>query len=431
MTLKKTFDGFINVIKGIGSDKDVTSTTGYMNAINYTYMWKMMNDLYSTNWIAAKLINIPIDDAFKNDRILKHEDAEVIEAFKKECERLKLDEKIKTALKWADVFGGSVIVINSLDDELDQPLNLNKIKQGYLKSITVLDRWDITPQQLQITNPLSDDYLEAEYYSLSKKGGLIHKSRVIKFDGENTTNYNKQLMQGFGLSKYEKLYTSISNATVSPDLLVNLVTQSNLDVYGVEGLKESLADGDDEVLIKRFNTVNKAKSVLNGILIDKEDSYTNISKNFAGLSDINKQFYEIVCGAADIPYTRFMGKSVTGLSNNQDGDLENYYNNVKAKQNDADKAYLLLDKVIQLNLFGELKDIDYEHKSLFELSDLEKATLRKSEADTDNIYLTQGVIDTIDVKSRLAQSEVYPTITPESVEEEKDLMREYNNYQEE
>lgn len=426
----KLFDGFMNVLKGIGGEKDVTTNTTYSSGVHLSNLWLVMNDLYSSNWIASKVVNIPIDDAFKNERVLKCEDAEVIDIFKKECYRLKLDDKISTALKWADVFGGSVIIINTSDDTLDKPLNIKNIKQGYLKSITVLDRWDIFPQRLQTMNPLRDDYLEPEYYTLSKGGGAIHRSRVIKFTGEMTTNYNKQLMQSFGISKFEKLYTSIMNATQSPDLLINLLVQSNLDVYGVEGLKDNLLDGDDDLLIKRFNMVNKAKSVLNGILIDKNDSYTNIAKNFSGLSEIDKRFLEVICGACDIPFSRFMGQSVTGLAQTNQGDLENYYNNVKSQQNRADTAYTILDKVIQMNLFGELKDIDYEHKSLFELDDLQKATIRKTEAETDNIYLTQGVIDGIDVKSRLAQSEQYPTITPESVEEEKALLKEYENFNE-
>lgn len=422
----KSNDGFSNVVKGVGGEKDLLSGSYYSQQLR-TFIWKEMNDLYSTNWIAAKAINIPIDDAFKNKRILECENAEILEQFEKECDYLEIDEKIKTALKWADCFGGAVMIIVSNDDTMDQPLNLNSFKQGDLKNIAVLDRWDIYPMGLQIMNPLSKDYLEPEYYTLSRQGGKIHKSRVIKFNGENTTNYNKQLMQGFGISKFEKLYTSITNATMSPDLMVNLVAQSNLDVYGVEGLKESLADDEDDLLIKRFRLVQKAKSIFNGILIDEKDSYSNIAKNFSGLSDINKQFFEIICGAADIPYSRFMGQTITGLANTNEGDLENYYNNVKSKQKQADKAYQLLDKIAMLNKFGRLYNITYEHKSLFELSDMEKAELRNKQAQTDTAYFERGIITDIDIKSRLAQDESYPSITPESVEAEKKELKEYNN----
>lgn len=426
MTLKKTFDGFMNVVKGIGSDKDITSDTGYYHKYR-TLLQKTMNDLYSTNWAAAKCVNIPIDDAFREEREFQCEDAEALEEFKKECKRLDIDNKIKTAMKWADVFGGAVIIINSKDDELSEPLDLNNFSQGDLVSLTVLDRWDIYPQQLQTQNPLRSDYLEAQYYTLSKSGGLIHNSRVIKFNGENTTNYNKQLMQGFGISKYEKLYQSIMNSTMSPDLLINLLTQSNLDVYKVEGLKENLLeDGGDDLLIKRFNTVNKAKSVLNSVLIDKEDDYINIAKNFAGLSEVNKQFYQVLSGAADIPFNRFMGQGASGLANTGEGDLKNYYDMVSSKRNEAGPAYEKLDKVIQLDLFSEDKNISYEFPSLFQLSDKEQAELDNKKANTDSIYLDRNVISEFDVKARLAQDENYPTITPESIEEERKLLEEYS-----
>lgn len=422
----KTNDGFSNVVKGVGGDKDLLSGSYYSQQLR-TFIWKEMNDLYSTNWIAAKAINIPVDDAFKHKRLLECEDAEILKEFEDECEYLEIDEKIQTALKWAGCFGGAVMIIVSDDDTMDQPLNLNNFKQGYLKNIAVLDRWDVHPMGLQIMNPLSKDYLEPEYYTLSRQGGKIHKSRVIKFNGENTTNYNKQLMQGFGISQFEKLYTSITNATMSPDLMVNLVSQSNLDVYGVEGLKESLADNEDDLLIKRFRMVQMAKSIFNGVLIDSNDNYQNIAKNFSGLSDINKQFFEIVCGAVDVPFSRFMGQSVTGLAQTNDGDLENYYNKVKSVKKQADRAYKLLDKIAMLNKFGNLYDISHTYKSLFELSDMEKAELRNKQANTDSLYIDRGIITDMDVKSRLAQDELYPSITPESVEEEKKLLSEYSN----
>ena len=52
------------------------------------------------------------------------------------------------------------------------------------------------------------------------------------------------------------------------------------------------------------------------------------------------------------------------------------------------------------------------------MSDLETAQLNKANAEVDNLYLNMGVVNELDIKSRLVQDDRYPTITAESVEAE-------------
>ena len=56
----------------------------------------------------------------------------------------------------------------------------------------------------------------------------------------------KEFLQGFGLSVFESLYTSIMNAEISPDLMVNLIAQSNQDVYKIKELNEAVASNQDD-----------------------------------------------------------------------------------------------------------------------------------------------------------------------------------------
>lgn len=414
--MKKLTDGFFDVLRALGGSKDITKTARYTH--NYkSYDQKQLNDLYSTNWIAQKAINIPVEDALKDDLIYQCENQEQLEIFLKALQSFKVKEKITNLSKWSKVFGGAVIVIVTSDDKMDTPLVVQNLKQGQLTNLVVLDKFDVTSVTLE-RDPLNKNYLRPIYYQIAKGGGNIHHSRVIHLDGEATTNFNKEFFNGWGISTLEKGWSSIINASISPDLLSNILIQSNQDVYKINGLNEALTNGNDELVLKRLQSIQESKSIFNGIALDKEDDYINIAKTFTGLETINKSFYEIVCGAFDIPYSRFMGISSTGLNVTGEGDLSNYYDKVEAERTKLKPAFELIFKIMQYHLFGKDIGITFEFQSLWQMSELETAQLNKANAEVDNLYLNMGVVNELDIKARLVKDDRYPTITAESVEKE-------------
>lgn len=414
--MKKLTDGFFDVLRALGGSKDITKTATYSHTYK-SYDQKQLNDLYSTNWIAQKGINIPVEDALKDDLIYQCENQEQLEIFLKALQSFKVKEKITNLSKWSKVFGGAVIVIVTDEDKMDTPLVVQNLKQGQLTNLVVLDKFDVTSVTLE-RDPLNKNYLRPIYYQIAKGGGNIHYSRVIHLDGESTTNFNKELFNGWGISILEKGWNSIINATISPDLLSNIILQSNQDVYKINGLNEALTNGNDELVLKRLQSIQESKSILNGFALDKEDDYVNIAKTFTGLETINKSFYEIVCGAFDIPYSRFMGISSTGLNVTGEGDLSNYYDKVEAERTKLKPAFELIFKIMQYHLFGKDIGITFEFPSLWQMSDLETAQLNKANAEVDNLYLNMGVVNELDIKARLVKDNRYPTITAESVEKE-------------
>lgn len=414
--MKKLTDGFFDVLRSLGGSKDITKTARYTH--NYkSSEQKQLNDLYSTNWIAQKAINIPVEDALKDDLIYQCENQEQLEIFLKALQSFKVKEKITNLSEWSKVFGGAVIVIVTSDDKMNTPLVVQNLKQGQLTNLVVLDKFDVTSVTLE-RDPLSKNYLKPIYYQIAKGGGNIHYSRVIHLDGEATTNFNKEFFNGWGISTLEKGWNSIINASISPDLLSNILIQSNQDVYKINGLNEALTNGNDELVLKRLQSIQESKSIFNGIALDKEDDYINIAKTFTGLETINKSFYEIVCGAFDIPYSRFMGISSTGLNVTGEGDLSNYYDKVEAERIRVQPAFELIFKIMQYHLFGKDIGITFEFQSLWQMSELETAQLNKANAEVDNLYLNMGVVNELDIKARLVKDDRYPTITAESVEKE-------------
>lgn len=425
MNLKQLFskDGFTNILRGIKGSKDITSNPQYNLSKILTTRRNELQHLYSGNWLGKKIVNIPINDAFKEGITNTCNDAEKLEIFEKALVGFKIDKHLKQAGKWNRVFGGSAIIIVSDDDAMDQPLEVLNMKKGDLRNFVVVGANDIYSTNLN-RNQLDPNYLEPEYYNLTRTSSRIHYSRVIKFDGEETTNDYKEFLQGFGLSVFESLYTSIMNAEISPDLMVNLIAQSNQDVYKIKELNEAVASNQDDLVTKRLETAQKMKSIMNAIVLDAEDDYANVSKSFAGLKEVNREFFQIVSGASDIPLTRLLGVQEAGLGSDGEGSLKNYYDFIRAVQSDYTNPINKIYSILQMHLFGELIDLKFEFNELFQLTATEKANMNKVKADTDTVHLNNGAITRIDIMERLVQDKEYPSITPERLEEEKKLEEE-------
>lgn len=426
MSKFRTSDGFSNVYKSLGQKKDVNSNTFYSRNTYITQNYMMMNALYS-NPFGGKAVDIPVEDAFRGGRTFNAENQDKLHEYEEHLIKVNLDEKIEKAMKWAKIFGSAVIIIVSNDDEMSEPLVLDNLKQGDIQDLIVLDRWQLYSMDIN-RNPMNSNFLDPEYYYVTRTSTAIHHSRVIKIDGLTTTLYDKEVLNGWGLSVYERFYRSMQNAQMSPDLLINLLVQSNLDVYHIEGLNDALVNGNDDLAIKRIEVAQQGKSILNGVALDSKDQYSNISKSFSGLDSVHDKFIELLCGSVEIPKTRFMGEQNAGLANDGGGDLKVYYDRIEAKErNQLAKVYDKLDALLSKSLFGEVLEMDWEFVSLFQMTPEQKSIIRNRDAQTNQIYLNTGVLNELEVKQALTQDDYYVSVTTESVEEESRLWEEMEN----
>lgn len=422
----KTHDGFKNVYKNIGGNRDVTTNTAYMRNPYLSLNHQTCNSLYS-NSLAGKAVDIPTEDAFRGGREFECDDAEKIEEYQEFLEEIQLDEKLQNLMKWSKVFGSAVAIIISDDDEMSEPLIVDNIKQGDVKDIVILDRWQLFSMDIN-RNPLSSKFLEPHFYQVTRTATPIHHTRVIKLDGLNTTIYDKEVMQGWGLSIYERLHKELMNAQLSPDLLINLLVQSNLDIFHIDNLNDSLESGEDDFVTKRLQAIKEGVSIFNGMVLDAQDQYTNISKSFSGLDTVHDKFIELLCSSAEIPQTRFMGKQVAGLLNDGSGDMGIYYDRIESRERaKLKKIYDILDPILTRTFFGEKLDFKYNFASLFQMTDEQKSIIQNRDAQTKQIYLDTNVITEIEAKASLVNNPLFPTVTTESFEEEQELYSEMDN----
>ena len=418
-----TLDGWTNVQRGLGMGRDAQKQTAFQQGALKSHLQSQLEALYTGDWIGRKVADIPVDDAMRKGVIIEHQDTEKVEAVKARIKELGLDKQVSSLVKWARVYGSAVMVAVTGDDDISKSPSVGK---GDLSNFAVLDKFNVSATGTEM-NPLDPNFSYPKGYLIGLAGGEVHRDRLIQIDGSESTHFSRQKLGGWGLSIYESGFDNIQNAQSSTAMINNLLFQSNIDVYKIKGLNDSLTDGQDNLIVKRIEVAQNMKSVLNGIALDSEDEYINIAKNFSGLNELNMGMLAMVAGAFDIPLTRLLGKSADGMNATGEGDMNNYYDMVQSLQeSDIRQAYEFALHYISLDIFGEDLGFEVSFPPLFQLSELQIADLELKQAQTDTINLSNGSISPDEARRRLAESEAYPSITTETIAEEEEEEGELN-----
>lgn len=412
----KILDGFKNIIKGLGTSRDPRENTYYQQG--QIIDQNTANNLYVYNWIAAKVANIPVDDATRKWRNLLISDADEKKAIEDIMTQFQVKEKVNQASKWARVFGGAVIIA-VVDGNQEMPLDVESIREGDLKNLLVLDRYNIYPVGIDY-NITSENFGNPEFYTVVRSGQNIHHSRVIKFLGETSTIMEYERQNYWGSSIFTRQLEPIKDSQVTSQSIADLIYESNVDVYRISGLNQLVAEGNDDVVVNRLKLAHDMKSIIYGIALDKEDEYEKKTNSFTSLSEIDDRFIQKIAGASDIPVTRLLGISPAGMNATGESDMLNYYDNVSSIQENYLRPKLdWIDKIVSASAGYQEDQFKYEFMPLKQLTETEQATVEFQRAQRDQIYLDYDIINTIDAKAQLAENGTYVTIDENRVETEK------------
>lgn len=441
-------DSLINLAANLGTSKDKRSYTSwtriggpsaYPNGSNPLGYFTMLSQdrvrletMYSEDWLCGKIIDIPIEDMLRQWRKLDFGDRTDLQVkFDEAEERFAVRETLEQALKWGDLYGGAVIVLG-VDGQGDasMPLHIDRMQRGSLRFIRALDRWYVSPQDINYYKIERRNYFKPTYYRIAGTSQLIHHSRVIRFDGVLMPRNVSVLNWNWGISKLQRLYDALTNAAVTPNIVASLMFESNIPIVKYKNLIQTLAAKDgEEKLQKRAGLVNLLKSIFNLTLLDADEEYDIKSPALGGLDIFMEKFYQFATGGADIPYTRLMGTSPAGMNSTGASDIRNYYDGLKSRQvTKIRPALKILDRAIMMNEFGFLPDnFSYEFNPLWQLSDKERADTELVEAQRDAVYLDHDVLTPSMVARELKSKGIYSVIDDDDISQvSEDFINKYS-----
>lgn len=407
------FDKLINFVANLGTDRDKQTATQYESLILDVHT---LEALYDSNGFGGKIIDIPVDDMFKNwatlvgDDITPEMQDEITEQIKKLCVR----DNVADATRWARLYGGSIIVmgIDGAGAE-DTPLDLDRVKEDSLKFLHVIDRQDVSVENVNTTDINSPLYRKPEFYRVAGGTTRIHASRVLRFIGRPLPFRVSQNQDFWGAPVLQRVWEQLSQFDTVAAATATMIHEANLDVISIKGFANLVSTKDGQAkLLERFSLAAYTKSNQNMFLLDEQETYEKKSNSFNGLKDMNSIFAGNFAGVVDIPITRLMGQSPGGMNATGASDLENYYEALEAQRSnriepELDKLYNVLLK----STFGK-DDLDYEYDwpPIGPVSEKEQADIEKIRAERDAIYIDKGVVEQSIVAKELHANKTYIAI---------------------
>ncbi|WP_311145384.1 anti-CBASS protein Acb1 family protein, partial [Xylella fastidiosa] len=322
-------------------------------------------------------------------------------------------------LAWARLYGGAVLFINVHGQDPCLPFDPASVMPGTRLSLTVLDRWRVALDSGQIDqNPLSETYGQPRCYQIAGSVERVDHSRMIAFSGAELP---WEAFRGNGYwhdSVLQAMYNALSRYDTATQGTASMFFEAVVDVLRISGLSDTLSsDQGTQEVHKRFQLAAMMKSFNRMLLLDAKDEYSQKTNHFSGVKDVIEQFMMDISGAADIPATRLFGQSPQGMNATGDSDIRNYYDRIKAQQEDELRPVLrLLYEVLFRASVGECPhDLEIQFNSLWQMSQTEQASIEKLRAERDQIYLTHGVIGPDVPCAELLEQKTYSKLTERDV----------------
>lgn len=382
-------DGMANVVAGLGAANAKTQVAYFVHSDPV----QLEASYRGSTWF-GKIVDVPATDSVRNWRQwqAKAEEIALLEATEK---RLQVKVKVRDALILQRLLGGAVIIPTGLPGAPEKPLVMSQIKKDGIKSLTLLNRYQIQTEGLN-TDINSPWFGHPNFYVFNEGGENVrlHPSRVIRFSSRRFTHQNSG-DDGWGDSIWLRLADSIQNSETATAALTALLVEAKLDIIRMPDLTNNMATEKAEAtLMRRMTIATQLKSVANTLLLDKDDEFEQKQLSFGSLSDTGMFLLQVMCGAADIPMTRLLNAQAKGLSNGGDADLKNYYDRVSSGQElDLDPAMMDFNQMLVVCALGRVDDsIWHEWRPLYQMSEKEESEVEANYAKVAESLVNTGLI---------------------------------------
>lgn len=393
-------DGMMNVLTGLGTQKDVSRAGTY--AADPLLDKSTLEALFAGDGLGRRIVEMPAEEALRQWFKIEGDDGDVICG---ELEALDAAKHLADALVWARLYGGAGIVrlIND-GGNLDDPLNRDSIRKviGY----RVMDRHRITWNTSDISQDAnSSQFGQPEIYTIYPSNGVqyrVHHSRICIIDGMRLPDTVRDSNQGWGASALQGAWSYLMRVGQNYGYTSNIMRDFVQAVLSVNGLTDMLANGQDDLVKKRINMLDLSRSILNAMIIDGEgEAYQKQASSVAGIADLMDRHMEGLCGVVGIPMSKLVGRAPGGMSSTGDAEQRDYYDGLTAMRSTmTGKATETMVRDLYDARGGEPDQWRIKWNSLYQPTDAEKSATEKAIAETDNIYWQMGAIDAAEVRSK-------------------------------
>jgi len=399
---RATFDGWKNILTGLGiagKDKRVAGVAHYERMLK-----NEAEETYAADDIAQKIVDMLPEEMVREGFNIKYDgnnfpnlETDIINII----DELEIMPKLEEGIRWGRLYGGSGTIIGIQDGaEPFEPVNLDNIER--ITFLNNLDRWELHRLNIQNDPTLPKFGMPDSYRIQPTLGGNtienVHCSRILRWDGAKLPRRLFIQNDYWNESVLTRPLNAISNVNQSYDAVATLLQDFAQAVFKIKNLTEMIAMGKDDLVQKRLALVDRTRSVLNAIVIEEDEEFDRKVTSLTGVPEVLKMLVQRLVMATEMPHTKLMGESPSGLGATGESEINDWYDYVSRKQETDLKPNLTyLVKLILLSKNGPTKGVEpknwrIEFKPLKQQSQKQVSEVRKLTAETDKIYLDAGVL---------------------------------------
>lgn len=387
-------DGWGNLLSGYGTSRDPGESMRPTAELSLTQ--RALEDIYRGDGIGRRIIDLPAEEMTRKWIAVEGDqgDRRITQLVD-----LEAKQKFNQALRWAGLYGGAVMVmlINDGQADLSQPLNENTIRS--VDDLLVYDRWQVSWNQESISADATSRYFgRAETMTIQPLMGtpyVIHRSRVLVFDGDDVPDRIRQQNNGWGDSRLQSVYRALSRYAEGMASAGSILRDFILPVLSMKNLSDMIASGQEDVVRKRLEILGVSKSMLNVLLIDAdEEGYEKKASSVSGIDKLLLELKYNLSACSGIPQTKLFGKSPDGMNATGEGDNRQWYDTVSGEQEDKLMPNLTtLIYMLDLAEAGEPSDRVVSCNPLWQMDAVQQSTVRKTNVEAATMALEYDLID--------------------------------------
>ncbi|HWH86172.1 MAG TPA: DUF1073 domain-containing protein [Pseudomonas sp.] len=355
-----------------------------------------MSDESTRKWVTLKGIDEKVND----------DDIKRVQGY---CEKWALRKLFKDASEMVGFQGGCLLYMDMgvEDAELVTPLVISDktIGQGKFKGFRMIEPMQVYPGVYEAADPLKGNYFKPETWIVL--GKEVHVSRFLYFANNVPSTILRPAYNFFGIPLAQLVLKYVANFESARDSSAEII--HNFSLLGVKtDMSQVLNNGSPADLVNRAKILLGAKRNQGMAFIDKEtEEFFQIETALGGLKDLVAQQLELLALLPGIPVTKLFGTAPTGMNATGESDMRNFYDKVRTWQESLYfDNFVKARHMIELTESGRItQGITEVWEPLKEPDPTELATIQKTNAERDAIYLDQGVILQEEVRERLSSDE--------------------------
>ncbi len=398
--LNKRTDGWANVYSGMGikgKDKRVSTTFGTPESLTEGEL----DDLYRGEGFGRRIVDLVANDMVREWFFIEGDtDGDTLAALK----ALKFKKHLGKAIRQARLMGGAGIFMFVDDGAQDPAEELRPEAIKKIESLKVYNRYELSRKEWY-QDPEDPRIGQTSIYTVNPRDQSshtfdVHETRLLKVDGADvSTRVRWQTNDGWGDSVLQAAYTRLQGLASMLGSVETILGEFVIGALTIKNLADMIASGQEKLIMKRLTQMDQAKHILNTILLDEDETFGRESATVSGIDKLIETVLMSLSAVTGIPVTLLMGKSPAGLQATGESDIRFYYDMIASEQ--EDKIQSEIERLIGLVhgsseykgwTPGEDETAEVTFNPLWQPTEKEIAETRKTQAETDSMYIDRAVL---------------------------------------